>query len=1051
MRMSWSRWRSVPVALALLMLAGMADAQNVSAAKGSRGGKAKGDESWEIEQRRRWWIESRGLDKIRHARSTRANAVRRLKLETSQRAAMDVAANEVWREIGASSMRMGNWVMGRVSGRINAIAPHPSDDNTVYIGSANGGVWKTVDGGASWSALFAQVASQSVGSIFVEPANANNVWVGTGDKNDGDCAGYLSDGIFLSSDGGTTWTARNGSGTTAMNLSVVSALKVLPSNTNVILAGGFGDRCNGSGDANGGLYRSTDRGATWTQVMDRKVEDIVTIAGSSTVYASAPGAGVYKSNDGGATWAITGLTDTNSRLRLAVAPSNSAVLYALNTSTLYRSDNGGTSWATMNTSACDGQCWYNLTLDVHPTDPMTVITGSIRPRRSTNGGSTFTVLTNTWGSSQQVHQDTHVVLYSRGNASRFWIGSDGGVWRTDNTGTNWVNMNSNLNITQYYDIAVHPTNPAVVFGGAQDNSSSRRVDSNVWDLTFVDGDGFMNAIDATNTNIVFQNGYPSGNSPSIYRSTQAGAPGTFSQQGSSGLNGGGFPWVTPADVAGGYHFVGGYYVSRANAAAATMSWTTISPQVNGQVSVITAMKSGTAVPVYAGSSNGSIYYTADAAATNLADVTGNYPGGRVSDIAADPSNSSRVFVTRAAFGGAKLYRSTTAGGTWTALGSGLPDIPANAVVIDPLDTNRLFVGTDVGVYESLDGGANFHAFSTGLPAGLVVSDLEIDNSPYVLTAGSYGRGAWQMDLQGGANQYPVAGFTVGSSGLTAYFTDTSTDSDGTITARSWNFGDGNTSTATSPSHTYASAGTYNVTLTVTDDDGATNSHTKSVTVSDNVLSNGVPKTGIAGAAGSSQYWTMSVPAGATALKFVTSGGTGDADLYAKFGSAPTTTVNDCKSEGSTTAETCNIATAQAGTYYVLVYGYSAFSGMSLTGSYNVSTAQTYTNATDYAIGDNTTVESPITVSGRSGNAPSDAKIDVNIIHTYRGDLRIDLVAPDGSTYLLKDYSSSDSADNVVASYTVNLSTEPLNGTWKLRVSDNAANDTGYINSWSVTF
>src|SRR5687768_12885560 len=115
MRMSWSRWRSVPVALALLMLAGMADAQNTTTAKGSRGGKAKGDESWEIEQRRRWWIESRGLDKIKHARSARANAVRRLKQETSQRAAMDVAANEVWREIGASSMRMGNWVMGRVS------------------------------------------------------------------------------------------------------------------------------------------------------------------------------------------------------------------------------------------------------------------------------------------------------------------------------------------------------------------------------------------------------------------------------------------------------------------------------------------------------------------------------------------------------------------------------------------------------------------------------------------------------------------------------------------------------------------------------------------------------------------------------------------------------------------------------------------------------------------------------------------------------------------------------------------------------------------------
>lgn len=970
MRMSWPGWRSVPVALALLMLAGTVDAQNGNAAKGSRGGKAKGDESWEIEQRKRWWIESRGLDKIRHARSSRAKAIRELKYETAQRAAIDMAANEVWRELGPSSMRMGNWVMGRVSGRINAIAPHPGDDNTVYIGSANGGVWKTVDAGASWSAMFAQMASQSIGSLFVEPGSPSNVWAGTGDKNDGDCAGYLSDGVFLSSDGGATWTARNGSGTGAMNLSVVSSIKVLPTNSNVILAGGFGDRCNGTGDTNGGLYRSTDRGVTWAQVMDRTVEDVVTIAGSSTVYASAPGAGVYKSTDGGATWTLAGLTNNTGRLRLAAAPSNSAVLYALSTSTLYRTDNGGTSWSTVNTSACDGQCWYNLTLDVHPTDPMTVITGSIRPRRSTNGGSTFTVLTNTWGSSQQVHQDTHVVLYSRNNASRFWVGSDGGVWRTDSAGTSWANMNSNLNITQYYDIVVHPTDPAVVFGGAQDNSSSRRVDSNVWDLTVVNGDGFMNAIDATNTNIVFQNGYPSGSTPSIYRSTQAGAPGTFSQQGSSGLTGGGFPWVTPADVAGGYHFVGGNYISRANAGAATMTWTTISPQLSGQASVIAAMKNGTALPVYAGSSNGAIYYSANAATTNLANVTGNYPGGRVSDIAADPANPSRVFVTRSAFGGAKLYRSTTAGTTWAAVGSGLPDIPANTVAIDPINANRIFVGTDVGVYESVDGGDTFYAFSTGLPAGLVVTDLEVDNSPHVLTAGTYGRGAWQMDLEGGTG---------------------------------------------------------------------------------NALGNGVPVTGIGGAAGSSQFWTMDVPAGATNLKFTTSGGTGDADLYVKFGSQPSTTVNDCKSEGSTTAETCNIATAQAGTYHVLVYGYSAFSDMSLTGSYTVNNAQTYTNGTDYAIGDNTTVESSIAVSGRSGNAPSNAKVDVDITHTYRGDLRIELVAPDGSAYLLKDYSSNDSADNVVASYTVNLSSEPLNGTWKLRVSDNAANDVGTINSWSVTF
>ncbi|MFE0501973.1 proprotein convertase P-domain-containing protein [Lysobacter soli] len=127
--------------------------------------------------------------------------------------------------------------------------------------------------------------------------------------------------------------------------------------------------------------------------------------------------------------------------------------------------------------------------------------------------------------------------------------------------------------------------------------------------------------------------------------------------------------------------------------------------------------------------------------------------------------------------------------------------------------------------------------------------------------------------------------------------------------------------------------------------------------------------------------------------------------------------------------------------------------MSLTGSYTAGGGggtQTYSNATDYTISDNATVDSPITVSGRTGNAPTNASVTVAIVHTYQGDLKVDLVAPDGSLYNVHNRGGG-SADNVNKTVTFNLSTEPLNGTWKLRVNDNAAGDTGYINSWSVTF
>lgn len=190
---------------------------------------------------------------------------------------------------------------------------------------------------------------------------------------------------------------------------------------------------------------------------------------------------------------------------------------------------------------------------------------------------------------------------------------------------------------------------------------------------------------------------------------------------------------------------------------------------------------------------------------------------------------------------------------------------------------------------------------------------------------------------GGTNVPPVANFSFAANGLAVTFTDSSTDSDGTIAARSWNFGDGTTSTATNPGKTYAAAGSYTVALTVTDNRGATLSTSRTVTVTapptGGELQNGVARTGLAAAQGAKLYFTIDVPAGATNLRVALNGGSGDADLYLRFGSAPTTTAYDCRPYLGGNAETCTIATPQAGRYHVMLDAYSAFSGASLVASF----------------------------------------------------------------------------------------------------------------------
>ena len=218
---------------------------------------------------------------------------------------------------------------------------------------------------------------------------------------------------------------------------------------------------------------------------------------------------------------------------------------------------------------------------------------------------------------------------------------------------------------------------------------------------------------------------------------------------------------------------------------------------------------------------------------------------------------------------------------------------------------------------------------------------------------------------------------------------------------------------------------------------------------DNVLENGVAVTGISGSSKDEFFYTMEVPSGASSLSFTTTGSSGDADLFVKFGSKPSLSVYDCKSTSSSSNETCNITNIQAGTYHVMVQAYNAISGTTLTGTYSTSSSNTYSNNADYNIPDNnsTGISSPISVS--NAGSSSTVSIDVNIIHTYIGDLIVDLIDPDGGVHNVHNRSGG-SANNINKTYSVNVGSATKTGTWNLRVKDRANVDTGRIDSWSIT-
>ncbi len=667
-----------------------------------------------------------------------------------------------------------------VSGRVSAIAIDPRNVNVAYLGGAQGGVWKTTNGGTSWTPMTDTQASTAIGAIALSPTSPDTVYVGTGEESfGGDC--YYGAGILKSIDGGNNWTHICGPfcGPIAPDQfygggARIGDLSVHPTNDQVLLAAVqlvFGD----------GIYRSSDGGNSWTSVLSGNpgISVMFDPTNGNIAYASLGGSfpggteGVYRSSDAGQTWTpINGsganvLTlGTAGRITLVMARSNTATLFAgiadVNTGDLvgmFKTTDSGNNWTQLSFTPdyCTPLCGYSNVLAVQPTNPNVVFAGgafSTTLVRSLDGG-------NTWATLQSaenfgfVHSDVHALTFFP-DGNTLYLGSDGGAYVTTQiTASNpsFTALNNTLGLTQFYPgLTMHPTDPRIAIGGTQDNGTVLFSGNTMWNEV-VCGDGAYTAIDFNNPSTI----YAGCQEIYLIKSTAGGA---FNTWGS--INNGidtsdrvDFipPLIMDPSNSQQLYFATDRVYQTIDGAA---NWNAISPDLTtgdsffGVISTI-AVAPSDANTVYAGTLDARVQVTTNAGpSATWTDVSAGLPGRVITHVEVDAGHSTTAYVSFSGFTGfddqlGHIFKTTNGGSSWTDISGDLPNVPVNFFVTVPDAPNTLFVGTDVGVLYTTNGGTNWTSLVDGLPR-VAVFGLTLQSSTRILRASTHGRGAWDINI-----------------------------------------------------------------------------------------------------------------------------------------------------------------------------------------------------------------------------------------------------------------------------------------------------------------
>jgi photosystem II stability/assembly factor-like uncharacterized protein len=642
-------------------------------------------------------------------------------------------------------------------GRVNSICINPVNSNEIWVGAASGGLWKSADGGSTFTDIpFTQFLSLGISDIAISNSNPKIIYVSTGDiYGSASSKSFYTIGLIKSTDGGITWKV------TSLNNKLedkilMGRVIIHPSNSNIVYVA-----------TSKGIHKTSDGGASWKQSeksshfidLEFKPNDANVIYGST--FSFNGGCGVFVSKDAGETWTKTLSNASAVRIAIATTEANPEKVYALAATvstyaynSMNVSMNSGETWEKVSDilsasnilgwymgslqSDTKGQGWYDLCLVASPTDENLIYTGGVNLWKSVNGGISFTKVSHwvpTKNGYPYIHADQHSLTYGPDKNTLF-VTNDGGIDKTTNGGTTWTALDKGLNITQYYRIGTSQVVEGVVVAGAQDNGTAM-ITGNTWKR--INGsDGMECLIDYTNPQRVYSSYY----NGSLQRSVDGGA--NFSSMLSNNTTKESGAWVTP--------FVINPVNPRTLYAGYTNVWKTDNYGASGSWKKISQLSPNSSLQSLAvAPSDTNVIYAA-----SLNQVFATYDGGTkwdmihtdysyVTYIAVDPANPRRIWVTKSGFEADNKVLEIIDSTIVRNLTGNLPNIPVNTIVYQENSPDRLYIGTDLGVYVSDYNSGYWQKFGEDMP-NVMVNELEIQKSSNTLYAATYGRGLWSAPL-----------------------------------------------------------------------------------------------------------------------------------------------------------------------------------------------------------------------------------------------------------------------------------------------------------------